>query len=318
MSKNPVSTDPIKGVYFQLKKTIGRYNVESARCRAFLESVERGSFKAAADALGYTPSAVSQLVAALEKELSLNLLIRSKKGVTVTGEGRKLLPIVRSFLAREKEMYELASELQGLSVGNLTIAAYPSVATTWLPELVRTFQKDYPDIEFNIMEGVRQEIFRHLDDHVADMGFLAYAEPMDYEWIPLAEEEMIAVLPENHPLAGESAYAVKNMEKDKIIMTSWGQDAEILELFRRNNITPNIKYTTYDTPASLALVRMGLGVSICNELAAQYWNDHLVKLPIDPPSKITFGIAYTSEDHMTAASKRFLSYAVKYLTQPEA
>ena len=291
--------------------------MESARCKAFLESVERGSFKAAADALGYTPSAVSQLVAALEKELSLNLLIRSKIGVTVTDEGRKLLPIVRSFLAREKEMYELASELQGLAVGNLTIAAYPSVATTWLPELVRTFQRDFPNIEFSIMEGVRQEIFQHLDDHVADMAFLAYAEPMDYEWIPLAEEEMIAVLPENHPLAGEKSFPVKRFENDNLIMTSWGQDAEILEIFRRNKVTPHVKHTTYDTPASLAMVRMGLGVCICNELAAQYWSDHLVKLPLDPPSKITFGIAYTSEEHMTASAKKFLSYAVKYLTQPE-
>lgn len=291
--------------------------MESVRCRAFLESAERGSFRAAADALGYTPSAVSQLVAALEKDLKLNLLIRSKKGVTVTHEGSMLIPIVRSFLAREKEMYELASELQGLSVGNLTIAAYPSIANTWLPEIVRTFQRDFPNIEFSIMEGVRQDIFSQLDQHVADMGFLAYAEPMDYEWVPLADEDMIAVIPENHPLAGEKVYPVKQFEKDRLIMTSWGQDAEILEIFRNNNIDPHVKYTTYDTPASLALVRMGLGVSICNELAAQYWNDHLVKLPLDPPSKITFGIAYTSEDHMTAAAKKFLSYAVKYLTQPE-
>lgn len=65
------------------------------------------------------------------------------------------------------------------------------------------------------------------------------------------------------------------------------------------------------------MVRMGLGVSICNELAAQYWNEHLVKLPLDPPESITFGIAYTSEEHMTAASKKFLDYAVKYLTQAE-
>lgn len=300
-----------------LKTRKGGNIMESVRCRAFLESAERGSFRAAADALGYTPSAVSQLVAALEKDLKLNLLIRSKKGVTVTHEGSMLIPIVRSFLAREKEMYELASELQGLSVGNLTIAAYPSIANTWLPEIVRTFQRDFPNIEFSIMEGVRQDIFSQLDQHVADMGFLAYAEPMDYEWVPLADEDMIAVIPENHPLAGEKVYPVKQFEKDRLIMTSWGQDAEILEIFRNNNIDPHVKYTTYDTPASLALVRMGLGVSICNELAAQYWNDHLVKLPLDPPSKITFGIAYTSEDHMTAAAKKFLSYAVKYLTQPE-
>ena len=171
--------------------------MESARCKAFIESVERGSFRAAAEALGYTPSAVSQLVAALEKDLGLTLLVRSKKGVKVTSEGAKLAPIVRSYLAREKEMYELASEMQGISVGNLTIAAYPSVATTWLPEIVRTFQRDYPEVQFNIMEGIRSEIFGHLDDHVADMGFLAYAEPMDYEWTPLAEEAVIAVVPED-------------------------------------------------------------------------------------------------------------------------
>ena len=291
--------------------------MESARCKAFIESADRGSLKAAAEALGYTPSAVSQLIAALEKDLGLTLLIRSRKGVTVTEEGKRLIPIVRSYLAREKEMYELASELQGLAVGELTIAAYPSVATTWLPEIVRTFQKDYPGIQFNILEGVRQEIFRHLDEHVADMAFLAYAEPMDYEWIPLAEEEMIAVVPEHHRLAGEERYPVEAFNEDSIIMTSWGQDAEVLEIFRKNGISPAVKYTTYDTPASLAMVRMGLGVCICNELAAQYWNEHLVKLPLDPPSRVTFGIAYSSEDHMTAAAKKFLAYAVRYLTRPD-
>ena len=292
--------------------------MESARCKAFLESVERGSFKAAAEAMGYTPSAISQLVAALEKELGLNLLIRSKKGVTVTPEGRKLAPIVRSYLAREKEMYELASEMQGMSVGNLTIAAYPSVATTWLPEIVRKFQQDFPDIEFSIREGVRQEIFQHLDQHEVDMAFLAYAEPMNYEWIPLADEEMIAVIPENHLLAlsGAASYPAEYFAKDNFILTSWGQDAEVLEIFDKNKVTPRVKYTTYDTPASLAMVRMGLGVCICNELAAQYWNEHLVKLPLDPPSRVTFGIAYISEEHMTVAAKKFLDYSVRYLTKP--
>ena len=94
--------------------------MESARCKAFIESVERGSFRATAEALGYTPSAVSQLVAALEKDLGLNLLVRSKRGVKVTSEG----------------------ELRGIVSGKVTIAAYPSVATTWLPEIDRTFQRE--------------------------------------------------------------------------------------------------------------------------------------------------------------------------------
>ena len=287
--------------------------MESARCKAFIESVERGSFRAAADALGYTPSAVSQLVAALEKDLGLTLLIRSKKGVTVTSEGAKLAPIVRSYLAREKEMYELASEMQGISVGSLTIAAYPSVATTWLPEIVRTFQRDYPEVQFSIMEGIRHEIFQHLDDHVADMGFMAYAEPMDYEWTPLAEEAVIAVVPEDHRLANADCYPISECGKDNFIMTSWGKDIEIQSILNKYHVNPNIRYTTYDTPATLAMVRMGLGVTFVNELSAQYWNDHLVKLPLDPPQKVGFGIAYTSKEHMTAAAKKFYDYAIKYI-----
>lgn len=289
--------------------------MESARCKAFIESVERGSFRAAAEALGYTPSAVSQLVAALEKELGLTLLVRSKKGVKVTSEGAKLAPIVRSYLAREKEMYELASEMQGVSIGNLTIAAYPSVATTWLPEIVRTFQRDYPDVQFSIMEGIREEIFKHLDDHIADMGFMAYAEPMDYEWTPLAQEEIIAVVPEDHLLAGAKAYPIADCEKDNFIMTSWGKDKEIQNIFRKYKVTPNVKYTTYDTPATLAMVRMGLGVTFANELSAQYWNEHLVKLPLDPPQMVEFGIAYTSKEHMTSAAKKFYDYAVKFIKE---
>jgi DNA-binding transcriptional LysR family regulator len=289
--------------------------MESARCKAFIESVERGSFRAAAEALGYTPSAVSQLVAALEKELGLTLLVRSKKGVKVTSEGAKLAPIVRSYLAREKEMYELASEMQGVSIGNLTIAAYPSVATTWLPEIVRTFQRDYPDVQFSIMEGIREEIFKHLDDHIADMGFMAYAEPMDYEWTPLAQEEIIAVVPEDHLLAGAKAYPIADCEKDDFIMTSWGKDIEIQNIFRKYKVTPNVKYTTYDTPATLAMVRMGLGVTFANELSAQYWNEHLVKLPLDPPQMVEFGIAYTSKEHMTSAAKKFYDYAVKFIKE---
>ena len=256
---------------------------------------------------------MSQLVAALEKELGLTLLIRSKKGVTVTSEGARLAPIVRSYLAREKEMYELASEMQGISVGNLTIAAYPSVATTWLPEIVRTFQRDYPDVQFSIMEGIRSEIFGHLDDHVADMGFLAYAEPMEYEWTPLAEEKVIAVVPENHRLADAAAYPISECENDDFIMTSWGRDQEIQSIFQKYHVTPRVRYTTYDTPATLAMVRMGLGISFVNELAAQYWNDHLVKLPLDPPQTVEFGIAYTSKEHMTAAAKKFYDYAIRII-----
>ncbi len=292
--------------------------MESARCKAFLESVRGGSFKAAADTLGYTPSGVSQLVTALEKELGFTLLVRTKKGVRPTREGEQMLPVIRSYLSKERDLYARASELCGLTVGSLTIASYPSIAINWLPKLVRRFQKDYPGIHINIKEGIRQEIFHHLDSGEADMGFLAYADPMPYEWIPLAEDDMLAILPENHRLAGAPAFPVRACDGESFIMTSWGEDAEIHEIFRQYQVKPDIRYTTYDTLVAMSMIQMGLGISFMNTLSTALIREHLVKLPLDPPSRITFGVAVPSEEHLSSAAKKFLDYAVRILTREES
>ena len=286
--------------------------METARLKAFIEAAEKGSIKAAADSLGYTPSAISQLVTALEKELGLTLFMRSRRGVALTTEGEELVPLVRAYLAREDEIYRFASELNGVTTGKLTIATYPSVAVAWLPEIVRSFKNDYPGIQISIMESIRSDIFRHFEQNEADIAFLAYAEPMPYEWIPLAEENVIAALPEDHEYASAESFPIKECENNDFILGSWGKELEILDILDRNDVHPQVKYTTYDTPATLAMVRMGLGVSFVNELSAQFWNDHLVKLPLDPPQTITFGVALPDPEHMTGAARKFLSYTRKY------
>jgi DNA-binding transcriptional LysR family regulator len=291
--------------------------MENNKCKAFIECIERGSISAAADSLGYTPSAISQLITSLEKELGLKLLVRSQKGVKPTSEGETLLPAFRSYIAREQDIYQIASELKGVVKGNLSIAAYPSVATNWLPEIVRRFKSEYAGIHINIRESIRENMFQNFEQNTADMGIMVYSEPMPYEWIPLIEIPVLAALPEDHPFAKADKFPIKECENSDFILGSWGREIEILNILEKNDTHPDIKYTTYDTPATLAMVRMGLGVTICNELAAQYWNDHLVKLPLDPPETVTFGIVLTSEEHMTRAARKFLNYAVKYISEEE-
>ncbi|MBQ6389101.1 MAG: LysR family transcriptional regulator [Mogibacterium sp.] len=291
--------------------------MENSRCKAFIECVNSGSIKGAADTLGYTPSAISQLITAFEKELGLKLFVRTQRGVILTQEGRELVPLVRSYLEREQEIYRYAAETRGITMGKITIATYPSVATTWLPEIVRRFKNDYPGIQFSIRECIREDIFHYLDQNEADLGFLAWSEPMPYDWIPLAEEQVIAAVPEDHPLAGAASFPVRECENYDFILGSWGRELEILNILEQNDAHPEIKYTTYDTPATMAMVRMGLGISFVNALSAQYWNEHLVKMPLDPPASIEFGIAVPSREHMTSAAKKFLDYAVSYMADIE-
>lgn len=289
--------------------------MENNKCKAFIECIERGSISAAAESLGYTPSAISQLVASLEKELGLKLLVRSQKGVKPTSEGETLIPAFRSYLAREQEIYQIASELKGVITGNLSIAAYPSVATCWLPEIVRRFKSEYPGIHINIMESIRENIFHNFEQNAADLAIMVYSEPMPFEWTPLIEIPVLAALPEDHPRAHDEAFPIKECEANDFILGSWGNELEILEILDKNDVHPEIKYTTYDTPATLALVRMGLGISLVNELSSRFWNEHLVKLPLDPPQTVTFGVAVPSREHMTNAAKKFLQCAIEYIEE---
>lgn len=126
--------------------------METARCRAFLAAAETGSFSRAAEMLRYTPSGVNQLVTALEKEIGFSLFSRSTKGVALTANGQLLLPVIREILHQEDKLFELSAQMNGLLIGTVTIAAYSSIATHWLPAVIRDFQENYPHVEIKLME----------------------------------------------------------------------------------------------------------------------------------------------------------------------
>lgn len=291
--------------------------MESARCKAFMYAADTGSFTKAAERLNYTPSGVSQLVGALENETGLTLLRRTRKGVTLTPDGEILLPAVREFLEKENRIYELAAEVKGLLVGSVTIAAYSSISTHWLPEVIRDFEQDYPQIEIRLMEGIRQEVTRWLDEKKADIGFLSYQEPMPYEWTPLDYDEMLAVLPKDHPYASKESYPLINYETDSFIMPALGRDDDVVSLFERNGIKLNIHFTTLENFATMAMIEKGLGMSVMNNLITEKWNCDVVKIPVDPPSRITLGLAVPSYKQASPAVKRFIKYAVERLKKIE-
>ena len=262
--------------------------METARCRAFLAAAETGSFSRAAEMLRYTPSGVNQLVTALEKEIGFSLFSRSTKGVALTANGQLLLPVIREILHQEDKLFELSAQMNGLLIGTVTIAAYSSIATHWLPAVIRDFQENYP-----------QEVSQWLEERTADIGFLSYQENMPFEWIPLAEDPMLALLPRDHPLAGADCYPLKRCEQDSFIMPALGCDDDVEALFARNHVDPNIRYTTIENFSAMSMVEQGLGVSVMNKLITEKRICDVAMIPIDPPASITLGAALHSRADAT-------------------
>ena len=269
--------------------------METARCRAFLAAAETGSFSRAAEMLRYTPSGVNQLVTALEKEIGFSLFSRSTKGVALTANGQLLLPVIREILHQEDKLFELSAQMNGL--------------------LIRAFQQDYPHVEIKLMEGIWQEVSQWLEERTADIGFLSYQENMPFEWIPLAEDPMLALLPRNHPLAGADCYPLKRCEQDSFIMPALGCDDDVEALFARNHVDPNIRYTTIENFSAMSMVEQGLGVSVMNKLITEKRICDVAMIPIDPPASITLGAALHSRADASPAVKMFLKYAVRMLTK---
>lgn len=123
------------------------------RYLALQKIVELGSFTRAAEALGYTQSAMSQMIASLEEELSIKLLIRSRTGARLTLEGAELYPYVERLVYQYWAAQEKAGEIKGLETGVVRMGTLASISAHWLPDLLRDFQFRYPGVEFMIHQG---------------------------------------------------------------------------------------------------------------------------------------------------------------------
>ena len=115
---------------------------------AFLKTVELKSFSKSAQALSYSQSGISRMVSDLEKEWNISLLERGKNGVNLTSDGLKILPYVKNVYEEYQKLQMQIDELNGLQSGIIRIGTFSSVATHWLPNIIKEFQKDYPKSRF--------------------------------------------------------------------------------------------------------------------------------------------------------------------------
>ena len=289
--------------------------MDSARIKAFVASVDEGSFTAAGKELGYTPSGISQLVSALEDDLGFPLLIRKSRGVTATREGELIYPEAVEYLAKERSIYRIAAELSGIDVGQVVIASYSSVATHILPTIIREFSEQYPSISITLREGTKVQIEEIIASNEADLAFATRLNNPGYSWIPFMEDPMVVVLPKDHPYANAESYPISAAADEFFIMPGEGGDVDSRELLSQYGIEPNIKYTTVENHTAINMVSEGLGIAIMNEFITKSWDSDVAIVPLDPPSSITLGISLPSLESAPPAVRKFILFAADRLTK---
>ena len=281
------------------------------RYLALQKIVEMKSFTKAAMALGYTQSSISQMVASLENELSMKLLIRSRTGVKLTLEGEELYPFIERTILQYRSMQEKALEIKGLETGIIRVGTITSVTCHWMPMLIKEFQQIYPNVQFVFHNGDYTSIQEWIKTGVVDFGFITPPAVTGLNTVNIKTGEMLAVLPQNHPLAQNTAIPLSLLTKEPFILLEEGHYSEPLEAFHSIGQEPNIKYTIHDDFAIMTMVEAGLGVSILAELMLRRANYDLICLPINPPIYRELAIGYKNKDSLPIASKYFIEYLIE-------
>ena len=275
---------------------------------SFVKTVEYGSFTKAAEILNYTQSGVSRMIADLEKEWGVTLLERSKYGVKPTSDGMKLLPYAQNLCADFDKLKMQVDELNGLQLGLIRIGPFSSVATHWLPNIIKEFQKDYPNIDYELLLGDYTEIEEWIYTGRVDCGFLRLPTHPDFETISLEKDKLMAIIPEDHPLKDSEKFPVTALCDEPFMLLEKGAKAEISEIFERNNLTPNVKFTTWDDYAVMSMVESGLGIAILPELILKRVPYKIIAKELDVPAHRNIGLALRDKKTASLAVKRFIDY----------
>ena len=284
-----------------------------AKYEALAAVVETGSLTLAARELGITQSAVSHSLDSLEKELGLPLVKRSRAGASLTDEGERLMPAVRALLSSAEQLGQTAAAIRGLDTGLVRIGAFTSVAVHWLPGVLQEFQRDFPNVDFRLLNGDYHDVEQWLLDGSIDIGFINMPCALDCECIPLMEDRLLAILPLNSRFASYPKFPLTECETEPFISLLKSSDHDARRALEAAGVEPNVRFYTKDDYAIIAMVEQGLGMSIMPELLLKGRQDRLLTLPLIPEAKRIIGIAIAAGEKAGPATRRFADYVARYV-----
>ena len=287
-------------------------SVSLKKYEAFVKTVELGSLTNAADALGSTQSRISHILSDLEQEYGFTLLKRSRGGIQLTRAGAMIYPKMQQILKMDQELDDLIEDIREAEAGMLRLGVFTSVAVHWLPGMLRSFQAAHPGVDLKMFNGDYHDMEQWLKNKEIDVGFVTLPGPAGVKTIPLYEDPLVAIFPKNHKLAENPSVKPRDLEQEPFISLLHSSSHDIHRALDQAGIRPNIRFSTKDDYAILAMVQQGLGVSIVPELLLKGNERDLEIRPLDPPVSRTIALAIPGEETLPIV-EAFAETAVSWL-----
>ena len=244
------------------------------RMKVLRQVARQGSFSAAADALAFTQSAVSQHVAALEREAGATLVERRGRGIRLTDAGRALVAHTDAILARLGDAEQELAAIAGLRGGRLRLGSFLSGGATLVPRAVAAFRAEHPDVELSMVEVEPEEAVDRLKRGQLDLSLVYEHESTPHgldaalEKTHLLDEPYDVVLPRGDPVALSPRLRLSKLSAESWICGTPRDSCQkvMIRACHDAGFQPKVAFETDDYHAGQALVAAGVGVSLLPRL----------------------------------------------------
>ncbi|WP_445116260.1 LysR family transcriptional regulator [Acinetobacter sp. WZC-1] len=289
--------------------------------KAFLTLVRTLNYASASAELHLSQSALSLSIKSLEEELGGKLFKRNTRRVEITQEGKSLIPYARKLLANWEDMEKDVKQRFRLNRGTLNIASMPFATHAILPEVVNHFLKDHPNISFSIHDIPNERIIENVLDGIFEIGICFEPALNDQlEFIPLFDEDFLALLPRSHAQAQATAISWKRLCDNPFITL---QHPSILRHLieqncLKNNLTLDLKVECHQISSLSSFVAQGIGVSIIPRHFQHFIDkQHNVLIEIeDGALHHAVGIVYKKDLALSNISAQFIEMLSQHTFQP--
>ena len=283
--------------------------MDTKKLAALAAAVRLGSFTRAAEELGYTQSGLTHMMNSLEKDVGFPVLVRSRSGVRLTPAGQRIFPLVQECLAGAEALEHEILLINTHQEESVRVAAYDSIARHWLPEVIQQFRRNHPGIGVDIQMGSVQEVYRWVQEGRVDLCFASRQESVALDWIPMQDDELLAILPPDYDNGGRSAFPVEEFTGKEFLMPSMGFTLDIMRVLNRHGVTPLIRTTQVSDSVILSMVEHGLGVSMLSRLVLQGRQGGVQALPLAPRAVRELGMASRPRRELRPMVRRFMDEA---------
>ncbi|PZG20278.1 LysR family transcriptional regulator [Micromonospora craterilacus] len=276
------------------------------RLRVFRSVVASGSVQAAAANLGYTPSAVSQHLTALQRETGLTLLARAGRGLRPTAAGHALAAEADRVLARLGEAESLIADLRSGRTGALSIAYFASVGAAWMPLVVRRITTDLPGvrIDLKLCEHIPDSREERADVQVV-VGATGFDPGSGFTAHHVFDDPYVAVLPAGHRFADRVEVDLADLADERWVDNDFARGwcrANLIEACTAAGFSPAFRVEAHDYPTALAFVGAGIGLTVLPALGAAKLPDGVtcVRLVRPTPIRSIYVVVHDAVEHTPA------------------